>query len=135
MRQGDGKHDKAIDRMAQEERIVFGLNTPDSEAAGAMNISVIRGPGQGAFKEMAARTLQVFVDSTKSKVVKPISDEVLGGVNVLTYVTLMEIDGVQVHTKVYALQKNNHRISISISYGEERGFQLMEKVLKGIEFY
>jgi hypothetical protein len=132
---GDNKHDKSIDQMAQKEKIVFGLNTPDSEAAATMNISVIRGAGTGPFKDMVAVTLRVIVDSMKAKVVKPISDESLGGVGVFTFVTSMEIDGVQVHSKVYALRRNDHLISISISYGEDRGFQLMEKVLNGIEFF
>lgn len=135
MKQGDGNHGKSLDKMEQEERIVFGLNTPDSEVAGVLNISVIRGSGQGNFKDMVGRTLQVIVDSTKSKVVKSISDEMVGGLNLTTFVTSMELDGVKVYTKVYALRRNDHRISISISYGEEKGFRLMENVLNGIEFF
>ncbi len=79
MKQGESVHGKAIQQMEREERIVFGLNTPESEAAGAMNISVIKGSGVGPFKDMVARTLQVFVDSTKSKIVKPIGNETISG--------------------------------------------------------
>jgi hypothetical protein len=111
------------------------LNTPESEVPANLNITVKKGLGHGEFRDMAERALRIIVESTKSVVVQPVSEEVIGGVDFLTFITSTEIGRHKIYAKVYAFRRNDHSISISISYAEQRGFQLMDNVLKGIEFF
>ena len=133
-KQWDGKDVKVFEALANRERSVFGISTPEDadEPIASLLLSVVKDTG-GELEPMVLRTIKMFTSAPNVKLTKPAKKVVVAGMTGFQFELTTEITGISVRSTIFSTRRNAHLMTFSITHIDDHGFEMMEKVLKEIE--
>ena len=133
----DGKDQKIAEMLADRERSVFGISAPvgDGEPIASLTLSVAKDLTGGDLEKMVSSTVKMFTSAPNIKVSKPILAAKLAGISCYTFELSIEISGKIVRSTTFSMKRNGYLLSFSITHLEDRGFEMMEKILRDVEVF
>ncbi|MEQ1921731.1 MAG: hypothetical protein ABL952_04405 [Pyrinomonadaceae bacterium] len=134
----DSKLDKKrFEEMVQKDRIVFAINTPQAgqSIGAALNLTIKRDPTTESIEAIVARSIKVFTDSGKFKLVTGAAKDSVGGVEMVTFTFAMDVEGITILSRSYVLKRNGHLLNFSAAYQDEKELAKMDKVVRSTEFF
>lgn len=133
----DGKDQKIAEKLADRERSVFSISAPvgAGEPIASLTLSVAKDLTGGDLEKMVSSTVKMFISAPNLKLSKPIVRTELSGITCYTFELSIEISGKIVRSTTFSMKRNGYLLSFSITHLEDRGFDLMEKILKDLELF
>ncbi len=135
LKQGKSQDKKVIDEFIKMDRIIFSLDMlPTDESLGAsFTLTIKKDQTNEELRPMVDRTVAFFTGSGKQKLVEAVAETNLGSVKVFTFRMSEEAEGVSVISRVITGRRNGYYFTLSGSYADKVGQEVVDSVVKGIE--
>lgn len=130
-----GKDEKAAEALAKRERSVFGISTPNSndEPISSLSLSVMKDATGGDLEAMVNRTIKMWTSAPNVKLIKPARKVDLAKLTFYSLDLSVESNGTTVRSRIYSTRRNGYLFTFAIVHVDDRGLEVMEKVLSEIE--
>ncbi|MBP9663014.1 MAG: hypothetical protein KBD94_00225 [Pyrinomonadaceae bacterium] len=136
-KQWDGEDVKIAETLANRERSVFGINMPkkDDDPFASLSLSVSKDTTGGELEPMVTRFIKMLTSAPNIKLVKAPRKVNLAGLTCFSFELSAEISGITVRSTFYSTRRKAHLLSFAITHFDDRGLDVMEKVLREIELF
>lgn len=132
-----GRDQKAVEALAQRERSLFGISTPEAEdePIASLSLSAMKDTTTVDLEAMVDRTVKMWTSAPNVTLVKPAKKVEFSGLVAYTAELSMQMRGVTVSSTIYSMRRNGHLLTFGIVHTDDRGRDVMERVLKDIELF